>query len=443
MSSVNVDGHVRPDFVPKSDYISSEVMRLESEKLWPRVWQIACRLEEIPRKGDFVTYDIAGESILVVRDSAVSVKAFYNVCQHRGRRLKDGCGNTGVGINCRFHGWGWKLDGSLARVSAREDWAGCRDFRDDDLRLKEVRVETWAGWVFINMEPRAEPLQEYLAPVAEILAPFLLEDLRFNWYKTLILPCNWKTVIDAFNEGYHTQATHPQMMKYGYEKYPTVAHGKHGMFYSGSTEPAKSTSTTTGTVPTNADARKFFADFVEELNDTLKAMYTEDAVVAARRLLTDLPASATPAEVAGAFMSFHRDVIESKGARWPTGLTEQALTRAGIDWHIFPNTVVLPTVDGALWYRARPDGESPDSCVFDVWSLGRYRAGEEPPLKREFYPRCADFKDNVPFLEQDFDNLQMVQMGMRSRGFAGARTNPAQEVTISNFHRVLHQYLNT
>jgi len=200
---------VRDDFVPKEDYISADVLRLENEQLWPRVWQIACRLEEIPNVGDFVTYDIADESILVVRASTRDIKAHYNVCQHRGRQLKEGCGNTGDSIFCRFHGWRYHLDGSVARVREREDWAGCHGFQDENLRLKEVKLETWGGWVFVNMDPAATRLHDYLKPVPEILDPFLFEDLRFNWYKTLIFPCNWKTAIDAFTEGYHTEATHP------------------------------------------------------------------------------------------------------------------------------------------------------------------------------------------------------------------------------------------
>lgn len=433
---------VRPDFVPKADYVSPEVARLENERLWPAVWQVACRLQEIPRVGDFITFDLVQESILVVRVSESTIKAYYNVCQHRGRRLKEGCGNANGVIFCRFHGWRWKLDGSLARVRAREDWEGALEFRDEDLRLKEVLVDVWGGAVFINMNPHAQPLREYLAPVPDILEPFLLPELRFNWYKTLIMPCNWKTAVDAFNEGYHTEATHPQMMKYGYQKFITAAFGKHAMFYTRNEEPTEaSTMTSTGTMAADADARKFFVDFIEELSVTLKAMYTDDAVAAARRMIEELPPHATADDVATKFTMLHREIVQSKGAQWPTDLTAGAMAKAGIDWHIFPNTIILPTIDGALWYRARPNGLDPDSCIFDVWSLGRYKAGSEPPIRREFYGRLDEFKNNVPFLEQDFENLLMVQKGMQSRGFTGSRTNPLQEVTVSNFHRVLHEYI--
>lgn len=435
------DAHtVRPDFVPKSDYISPDVVRLENEQLWPRVWQIACRVEEIPRPGDFVTYEIGRESIIILRADDGSIKSFFNVCQHRGRQLKDGCGNTGHSIQCGFHGWRWNLDGSLARIKARPNWEGCSSFDEQALRLKETLVDVWGGWVWINMDLQAEPLLEYLSPVPEILEPFLLDQLRFNWYKTIVLPCNWKTALDAFNEGYHTEATHPQMTKYGLSDFPTRAFGKHAMFFADSGD-TDAPSTSTGAVPKDIDARKFQLDYVEEMNDTLSAMYTEKAVAAARRLMVDVAPSATPAEVGAAFAAFHREITLAAGAAWPDGLTSEKMIRAGIDWHIFPNTILLPTIDGALWYRARPNGSDPDSCLYDVWSLGRYKDGDQPQLKREFYPDWEKFRGQLAFLDQDLNNMQMVQKGMHSRGFSGSRTNPVQEVSISNFHRVLHQFI--
>jgi len=98
-------------------------------------------------------------------------------------------------------------------------------------------------------------------------------------------------------------------------------------------------------------------------------------------------------------------------------------------------------MDGSLWYRARPNGDDPDSCFFDVWSLVRYADGKEPPLERQFFADWKDHDDWGGILPQDFQNLGEVQQGMKSRGFVGSRTNPIQERPISNFHRVLHEYL--
>jgi len=152
---------VRVDFVPKDNYVSQDFLRLEGQRMWPKVWQVACREEELRNVGDYVTYDILDESIIVVRAADQKIKAFYNVCQHRGRRLTEGCGRTNT-FMCRYHGWTWKLDGSIAKVLDREDWSGCEAMRDADLKLQDVRVDTWGGFVFVNMDPNAEPLAQFL-----------------------------------------------------------------------------------------------------------------------------------------------------------------------------------------------------------------------------------------------------------------------------------------
>lgn len=148
----------------------------------------------------------------------------------------------------------------------------------------------------------------------------------------------------------------------------------------------------------------------------------------------------------GKAMEFQREAALADGAGWPDISFEQ-MAKAGTDWHVFPNLVFLMYPDGALFYRARPDGDNPDSCIFDIWSLKRYAPGKEPALNREFYYGVDDWKtDTVAnfglILSQDFVNMGQVQQGMKSRGFAGARTNPLQETSISNFHRVLHEYVN-
>jgi hypothetical protein len=181
--------------------------------------------------------------------------------------------------------------------------------------------------------------------------------------------------------------------------------------------------------------------FIELMEEQLRAIWTPRDLTAARRLATELDESdgADPARVMGAMMAFAAEEAEKDGSGWPK-LTTENLIRAGQDWHIFPNLIVLPYPDGALWYRARPNGDDPDSCVFDIWSLVRYAPGAEPELKREFYADWRDHKDWGRILEQDFENLDAVQQGMKSRGFPGSRTSPRQEMAISNFHRVLHEH---
>lgn len=430
----------RPDYMPVDAYISPTYFDLEEERLWPRTWQIVCRAEEIPRVGDYVTHEIIDESIIVVRVSEDLVKAYYNVCQHRGRRLKDGCGNTGASITCRFHGWSWKIDGSLRNVLDAEDWSGCQNFKDEDLRLKEVRLENWGGWYWISMDPEIEPLLEYLSPIPEVFQNYELENMRFAWYKTLVVPCNWKVMIDAFNEGYHTAATHPQVGRRMALGTVSAAHGKHAMFSMPLPDKARER---IAAKPPGTDFRKEIFEGLVDGRSTLFALTSDYKVRAAERLMQELPAETPLTDIMAALNRFHREELESAGAQWPEKLTAADMMRAGTDWHIFPNTIVLPSVDSILWYRARPNGRSVDSCVFDIWNLERFGEGKAPPLKRDFYATPEEFEGQNPFLEQDFTNIAAVQKGMKSRGFEAARTNPVQEIPINNFHKTLYRYLAT
>src|SRR5882724_11428399 len=154
----------RADFIPKEHYTSAEFTQLENERLWPRVWQIACRTEDLPEVGSFFTYKIVHQSIVVVRTGESRIQAFHNVCPHRGRELKRGSGRM-TRFQCPFHGWQWNLEGAITHIPERSDWEGCPDMRDADVHLQEVKVGAWGGWVFINMDPDCEPFERFIEPV--------------------------------------------------------------------------------------------------------------------------------------------------------------------------------------------------------------------------------------------------------------------------------------
>src|SRR5258708_2578863 len=133
---MKLQNNVRADFVPASDYTSAEFAKLELQHVWKRTWQIACREEDIPQIGDYAIYEIGLDSILVVRSASDQISGFYNVCQHRGRRLKNADeerGNVANGVFCRYHGWRWDVKGNLAHIPDREDWSGCPEFGDKKL----------------------------------------------------------------------------------------------------------------------------------------------------------------------------------------------------------------------------------------------------------------------------------------------------------------------
>jgi phenylpropionate dioxygenase-like ring-hydroxylating dioxygenase large terminal subunit len=436
---------VRADFVPTEHYTSREFLQREKERLWPKVWQVACREEEVPAAGSFVTYDIGDESITVVRGSDSRIRAFFNVCQHRGRRLTKGCGKMNR-FHCGFHGWQYRLDGSIERVLDRDDWTGCGNFGDADLSLKEVRADVWGGFVFVNPDRDAEPLAAYLDPVPHYLDPFELERMRYRWYVSVKVPCNWKVAVEAFNEAYHVSATHPQLLPtYGNDVSRTRTFGRHGNFFYpiDPSRPLGAPSPRTN-LPVPEDLRPSIIEYYDTYHQTLRAIFSERDVEAARRLMTEVPAATPGPMLLMKLLEFQREAAIAAGAGWPDISLEQ-LGAAGIDWHIFPNLVMLPYPDGVLAYRALPDADNPNICLFDVYALQRYAPGAEPELTRQYFYGDDDwrtFEKVSPILQQDFNNMGEVQRGMKSQGFGGARTNPLQESTVSNFHRVLCDYLD-
>lgn len=432
---------VRDDFVPKGDYLSAEFANLEADRLWPRVWQVACREEEIPSVGDVIAYDILDESVILVRTAPDTIRAFYNVCPHRGRRLVDGPGHVAQ-FMCKFHGWKWKLDGSTDRIVDEQDWEGCLTRADTD--LVPVKVGTWGGFVYVNMDDEAEPLETYLKDVIERCGKFEFEKLRFRWYKTVIYPCNWKVAVEAFNEAYHVQATHPQMLRYIQDYSVSGEYGLHSAFWYPPLDAGQSRfeySSRLGEKP-HSDYRQYVLEYFEEMHEQLGAMVTPRSYEAAQRLKSEVAADAPAIEVLTKLREFQREAALEDGAGWPEELTPEYVAASRVDWHVFPNQVFLhSSVDGIICYRARPNGGDPGSCIFDIWSLVRYAPGKAPPLVREF---CSDWTEQKwgRILTQDFGNMEQVQKGMRSRAFKGARPNPKQERAVSNFHRGLRIFLD-
>jgi len=431
---------VRPDFVPKEGYLEPAFARLEADRLWTKVWQVACREEELLRIGSFVTVDIADDSVIVVRTERDRLRAFHNVCQHRGRRLVDAAAGRTHHFACRFHAWQWNIDGTLKEVPDHADWGNL--LPACEIGLKPLKLDTWGGFVFVNMDLNAEPLRDFLGQAHTVLSPFEFDKMRFRWYKTVHLTVNWKVALEAFNEGYHVQGTHRQLLQVMDDPTRSYAYGKHGMFFQPDSEsgrgighPAIKTN-----LPPSEDYRIGLLNYVVLMSKDLKAIFSDRCEKATARLLTEVPANAAPAQMLGAMIGFWRDAAIESGAGWPD-ITPEQMAAGGTDWHIFPNLIVLMTPDAAICYRARPDGTDPEACFFDVWSLQRYAPGKEPEIKRESYENWRDFDDWGMILSQDFENMEAVQKGMKSRGFIGSRTNPKQEVPVSNFHRAISDYL--
>ena len=193
--------------VPVTRYTSRAFYELEMERLWPRVWQMACREEEIPTVGDYLIYEIGQFSIIVVRTSD-GLKAHHNVCRHRGRRLCDFDGHAANFI-CPFHGFSWNIDGTLRGVTSEWDFP---HIDQNNFTLSPVKCATWGGWVFVNMDQNAEPLSKFLGDLPDHFSVWAPQDRYIEAHVAKVMGCNWKVCQEAFMEAFHVIATHPQIL---------------------------------------------------------------------------------------------------------------------------------------------------------------------------------------------------------------------------------------
>ncbi len=234
-------------------YVDPEVLERERREVFARAWMMIGHSAEVAEPGDFTTGSIAGEPVVVVRDHDGRLRAFSNVCRHRAARLADGNGSCGKVLRCPYHGWTYRLDGSLAAMPEGRGFG--RDFDRDAVRLPEFAVGELGGLVFVSMDPNAMPLRDWFGDIAERIESLGIDQLvpirrlRFDrhamreslpgivrardprrlrdllpesesgrWYAEY--PHNWKVIADNYLEGYHIPVGHPGLLRLlDYPKY--------------------------------------------------------------------------------------------------------------------------------------------------------------------------------------------------------------------------------
>jgi len=392
-------------------YISPEHVRREAESLWPHAWQMACREEEIAEPGDYFEYEIGDQSLIVTRIASGEIRAYFNACLHRGTQLAKGCGHANA-FTCPFHGWRWSLEGECKYVHDRAEFP---DLSDEELRLPQAEVGTWGGFVFVRLEAGGPPLADYLEPVATQLAPYRLEEYRIRMWKQVVIPCNWKAALEAFEETYHTMKTHPQIMK-GMDDVGVVYEllGLHSRM-----------------IVTNAVASARYKGRVKEqevLQVSLAGLLDFGLADAAEReMLEEMGRTPLPEG------QDTRDLFRAMShGTYGAQLPDLPLDNYMKVYHytIFPNLAFNLMPGNFLGLMARPDGDDPDSCVFDVICLQHPcdQPGETAP--RQFIDD-PDHDWGV-VMAQDMGNFGRVQQGMHSRRMRRTRLAGYQEMRISN-----------
>lgn len=422
-----------PQFLGDDDiafdrYTDQEFFDREMERMWTRTWQWACREAHIPEPGDYYVYEVGPHSALIIRDDDMSVRGYVNSCLHRGTKFRQG-GTSGHAdeIRCPFHGWTWSLKGALERIPYAWD---APHVTDRDFSLPEVSVGLWGGFVFINFDPEAAPLEDYIAPIPEHMANFDMSGRHVELHIEKELFCNWKAAKEAFIENYHTQETHPQLL---------IGSNDEGTQYD----------------VFNDNVSRFFCAFAvpSPLIDPVPSEQelVDMMLVGDRTILGD---DVIVGEGESARVVMARVLRKTLGETYKTDLSRYTDTEM-IDvsqYGLFPNMILFPQLSLPMVYRFRPIGDDPQRTLFELLILRpNPDDGPEPAPAEPVRLAEEDSFTTVPgfdpilghVYDQDTGNLRAQQEGFRAARKKGETLLNYQEVRVRLMHQTLDRYLDT
>ena len=412
--------------VDAARYTSPAFAELEAQRMWTRTWQMACREEELPEPGDTMIYDIVGRSLLVTRQADGSIRALHNSCTHRGRKLMLESGKVGH-FRCPFHGFTWELDGALRSIPCRWDF---EHVSEADFRLPEARVGTWGGFVFINMDPAAMPLEQYLEVLPRHFERWRLQDCWKAVHVAKRIPCNWKVAQEAFMESYHVIGTHPQILAViadansQYDIYGD--HVSRNLAAFGAPSPHLGES--------GVEPQQTLDGMLQLMGRRAGALGTiaADAARGPRAILGDANRRAFA-------RAFEGDFSQATDAE----------TLDALVYNVFPNFAPWGGFAPNIVYRWRPDCGNVNSCLMEVMILKRPERGQPRPrpvpvhLLRDDEPWSAATEIPIlgPVIDQDMSNMPFVQEGLVASATGRVQLGAYQEIRIRHFHQTLDRYL--
>ncbi len=407
--------------IPYAVYTDESYAQAEYDRMWSKVWQWACHVDHIPEAGDYYVYDVGDHSALIVRTTNGEIKAYYNACMHRGTQLKPpgSCGFSKE-LRCPFHGWRWSLEGTFVELPGKWDFP---HVTDESHRLPEMSVDVWEGFVFVNFDPDAEPLLEYLGALAEHWADWGLADRYIETHVRKRLPCNWKAAAEAFLEAYHVRETH-------------------------------STGELGDEVTTQYD---IFGDNVSRfihttaLNSPLRDPKRTEEELLARMASRRGTESAPLAEGERARDVYAKMLQKQMGDKYGHDYSHlsETMTLDSIEYFLFPSAFFFPGLQLPMVYRFRPDPDSIDHSYFDLLMM-RPRpadgAAPEPPDVIEL-----DIDDSYSIAEgllglgrvydQDTANMAAQTRGFRSSAKRGQTLGNYQEVRARHLQQRVLDYV--
>ena len=414
--------------IPTERYIDPAFAKEEYDRMWTRTWQFACREEHIPEVGDYSVYDLGPYSFIVTRVAPDEIRAYYNACLHRGTKLRaSGTEGRASEFRCSFHGWSWNVDGSSKAVMCGWDFP---HVDPEKFSLPRARVATLGGFVFVNMDPDAPSLEDYIGPeaLAHIKA-WKLEDRYVYCHVIKRLSCNWKLNIEAFQEAYHVVTTHPQV---------APSNGDANSQYDFYGEHVDRFISTLGVVSPHLYGKISEQDVLDQFT-----LGDSSSLASARRTLGE-------GETArGAMAKLFRGMFESAYNADLSTVSDSELLDC-FSYGVFPNLFLFPGISLPMVYRFRPDPRDHRKSFFEVLFLRPVPADGPRPAPSEL----VVLGDDQSFMEaegmdpgfggildQDTDNLFLQQEGLEASAKRGLTLGNYQEIRIRHFERAIEKYV--
>lgn len=416
--------------IPADRYVTQDFFDREMKAIWPKTWQWACREEHIPEAGDYYVYEVGPFSVIVMRQHDDTIKAFVNSCLHRGTKLRpcEGDGHA-QNLRCPYHGWTWKIDGTLDQVPCAWDFPHVEPAR---YGLPDVAVGLWGGFVFINLDENPQPFDEYIAPLPDHFAGWDLSKRYVSLHMAKELPCNWKTAMEAFLESYHVYETHPQLMTATADanvQYDCYGDHVSRFFSAGGTQSP-------------------------HLDKVLSEQELVDSMLVGDRSMLGDELTVKDGETARSVMArFLRKAFGEQYEADLSGYSDSEIVDT-IEYHLFPNMVLFPGFSLPMVYRFRPIGMAPDKTLFEILFLRPVPdSGVRPEPAEVFRVGMTESYTIVPGMDpafgavydQDTDNLRAQQEGFLNAVMTGRKPGQTlgnyQEVRIRHFNRTLDAYL--
>ncbi|MDB5968373.1 MAG: Rieske (2Fe-2S) protein [Hydrocarboniphaga sp.] len=419
--------------IPLSRYYDPAFAELEKEKLWKKTWQYACREEDIPEVGDRYKYDVGTLSWFIVRSGPGEIRAFNNSCLHRGTQL---CSSNGwsESIRCPFHAWEWKLDGSLKNIPSRWDFP---QVKTEEFKLPEARVATWGGFVFINPDPDAAPLENYLGVMPDHFKSWEPENRFTAFHIRKRVRANWKITMEAFLESYHVVETHTESLGFTGDASTQYDIWEQGDAHiSRLITPLATPSPHLGDGASIAEAANYaFQAFALAMPGVPVPSFDVDSKLSGRAQVAEWRRQMMGAGLARDFSS------------WP-----DVTMIDSVEYHMFPNFCPWYGEGLPLVYQFLPYGDDPNQSVMSVRLTAPLPGGGAPrppsaPIREIGFDELFNSAPEIGLLavifDQDMSNLPRIQSGLRAASDtrAVATFGRYQEQRILHFHEVLEKTL--